>query len=95
MTCDKNETVSTETFGVIAKFSGKDQKSHGSKSPIPSDKMDLKNLDEITFSSSEDSQDGPILNINWDTIDSRPTSENGQVKISENASQNVNSSKTR
>ena len=41
--------------------------------------VNQKNLDEITFS-SDDSEDQPVFDINWETIDSRPSSENSQVK---------------
>ena len=80
--------MSSETFEVIATFSGGKEAKNRPKSPIQSGKIiELKNLDEITFSSSEDSQEQPILNINFLT-DSRPTSENSQVKTAENISQN-------
>ena len=80
--------MSSETFEVIATFSGGKEAKNCPKSPIQTDKIiELKNLDEITFSSSEDSQEQPILNINFLT-DSRPTSENSQVKTAENISQN-------
>ena len=85
---EKDLDLSSETFEVIATFSGGKEAKNRPKSPIQSGKIiELKNLDEITFSSSEDSQEQPILNINFLT-DSRPTSENSQVKTAENISQN-------
>ena len=61
--------------------------------------------EEIFFSSSEDSQDEPILTINWDTIDSRPSSENSadfepsekdsKVKSSENSQFNSSENLTK
>ena len=84
---DDKAELSSNTNKILSTFLGKDEESraftltfddsedaHEVIDEVPKNNENLKHLDEITF--SEDSESQPPLEINWETIDSRPASVN-------------------
>ena len=92
--------ISNKASQIIANFLGNDTRPATPPQQKANTLVNIKNLDEVTFS-SDDSQDEPPLNINWENIESRPSSVNsqqepGQQKNHEDTSEKpVKSTKSR